>query len=311
MKVYVGVDGGGTYTRALAFREDGAPFKEARSGPSNWQAVGLETAVRMVQEAVQEAAGLQPAGVGACLAGVDLPEDEERLAIPLREALGCDVRVDNDIIAAVHAAPGDPCGVVSSGTGAAVALRQGSTVARLLALNDYTGPIGGAGDIVTQALRAAILAAQGAAPATVLSEEIPRAFGLKDYVALARATESREMPAWQVALIVAPLCAQAAATGDAVAAAILAAQGRALGQTSGRFFTARGLPQDASIALHGSLLRGGPPMYRSAFEEGLREHLRNARTAADGLSAVLGAALYAASCFGVPAEPLRAMTREH
>ncbi len=312
MRVYVGIDGGNTYTRAIAFGADGELVGEARSGPSNWQAVGVDTAVRMVAAAAREAArGGEIAGLGACLAGVDLPEDEERLAAPLRDALQCAVQVENDIVAAVHAVPEDTCGVVSSGTGAAVALRADGRVERLLALNEYTGPVGGAADIVADALRAAILAAQGAAPPTVLSQEIPRAFGLEDHIALARATQSQEMPGWQVALLVAPLCAQAAAAGDAVAAGIFAAQGRALGETSGRFFAARGLAGDGLVALHGSLLREGPPAYRAALEEGLRAHLPAVRTTADGLSAAQGAALFAARRFGVPVAALRGIAGEN
>ncbi len=307
MTVYVGVDGGGTYTRALAFDAQGVPVGEGRAGPSNWQAVGVETAVRMVRGAVAEAAGtVELAGVGACLAGIDLPEDEARLGAPLAAALGCSVRIANDIVAALHAAPGDPAGAVSSGTGAAVALRQRDTVSRLLALNQYTGPMGGAQDVVAEALRAAILGAQGAAPPTALTEEILRAFGLATYVDLARATESQDMPAWQVALIVAPLCAQAAASGDAVAAAILREQGRQLGETSGRFFTARGAPKDLPVALHGSLLRDGPPVYREGFLAGLIACLPGARAHQEGPAALAGAAIFAARSFGVSTEPLSA-----
>lgn len=307
MKVFAGVDGGGTHTRALAFDGAGVPVGEGRAGPSNWQAVGVETAVRMVRDAVAQAAGAaELAGVGACLAGIDLPEDEERLGASLTAALGCSVRVENDIVAALHAAPGDPAGVVSSGTGAAVALRQGNTVSRLLALNQYTGPMGGAQDVVAEALRAAILGAQGAAPPTALTEEILRAFGLATYIDLARATEAQDMPAWQVALIVAPLCAQAAAGGDAVASAILREQGRRLGETSGRFFTARGAREDLPVALHGSLLRDGPSVYREGFLVGLIEHLPGARAHREGPAALAGAAIFAAHSFGAPTDRLAA-----
>jgi glucosamine kinase len=300
VSAYVGIDGGGTYTRALAFDRSGAQLGEGRSGPSNWQAVGVEAAVRAVRDAALAAAGgADILGVGACLAGVDLPEDVARLAEPLGAALGCEVHVENDIVAAAFAVPGDPAGVVSSGTGAAVALLQGGEVRRLLALNEYTGPGGGAGDIVRQALRAAILGAQGASPATVLSDELPRAFGLEDCVALARATESKDLPGWQVALLVTPICARAALAGDVVAASILEDQGRALGDTSGRFFAAHLQSRDVVIALHGGLLRGGPPAYRSGFSKGILAQLPAGRLTEEGLSALEGAALYAATRFGL------------
>lgn len=306
MRAYVGVDGGGTNTRALAFAEDGALLGEARSGPSNWQAVGLEAAVQAVLSAVREAVGSREiAGIGACLAGVDLPEDEERLRAPLQAEVGCAVQVENDIVAAVHAADEDPCGVVSSGTGSALALRRGKEVTRLLALNDYTGPTGGAGDIVTLALRSAILAAQGAAPPTALAQEIPRALGLEGHVALARATAERQMPGWQVALIVAPLCAQVARAGDAVARRIFEDQGRELGETAGRFFASHGAPVDLAVTLNGSLFLEGPPAYRTAFFSGLRSALTKADAFSARHPAVHGAALFAARAFDLPDGPLR------
>jgi N-acetylglucosamine kinase-like BadF-type ATPase len=292
----VGVDGGGTHTRALAVQTDGTVVGCGRSGPSNQQVVGVDGAAAAVRAAVLEAAaGRRPDAVGACLAGVDLPEHGDLLQAALGEVLATRVHVENDIAAALWAVPGDAVGVVASGTGAAVALRQDGVARRLLALNEYTGPQGGAGDIATLALREAILSAQGAAPPTRLTERILGLFGLPDHVALARATETGAMPPWQVALLVAPLCAELAVEGDAGARAVLRTAGRELGRVEGRYFEAQGLRPAAPVACYGALLRGGPQVYRSAFHRALRREFEAGREPRATLDAVAGAVLFAAA----------------
>ena len=306
MKEMVGVDGGGTYTRALAVTPDGQIVGEGRSGPSNHQTVGIEGAVDAVRQAVFAATGGKaPDAVGACLAGVDMPWQADLLRGHLAEALDCRVHVENDIVAALWAVPGRSVGVVASGTGAAVGLRKNGEVRRILALNDCTGPQGGAGDIATLAVREAILAAQGAAPPTRMLDGLLELFALPDYMALAQATEEATLPSWQVTLVVAPLCGQLAAEGDPVARSVLRRMGSELGRTAGRYFTSQGLPAGAPVALYGSLLRGGPSAYREAFLRTMRRYFAAGAEPRDGLDAVQGAVLFAADREGADTDRLR------
>ena len=310
MSLLVGVDGGGTYTRALAVTASGQVVGQGQAGPSNHQVVGLGGAVAAVQQAVLAATqGRRPDAVGACLAGVDLPEHPGLLREALERALSSRVHVENDIAAALWAVPGEAVGVVASGTGAAIAMRQAGDVRRILALNDITGPQGGAGDIATLALREAILAAQGAAQATRLTERILALFGLPDYVALARATAGPDLPPWQVALLVAPLCAELAREGDAGARSVLRQMGAELGRVAGRFFTSQGLASGSPVARFGSLLREGPQAYREAFARSLKRHFAAGPPPRGGLDAVAGAVLFLADREGVAAQPLRAALR--
>ncbi len=310
MKLLVGVDGGGTHTRAVAVALDGTVVGEGRSGPSNHQVVGVDGAVAAVRQAVLAATGgSQADAVGACLAGIDLPEHGELLHTALEETLAARVHVENDIVAALWAAPGDSIGVVSAGTGAAVALRQGGEVRRILALSDYTGPQGGAADIAVMALREAILSAQGGAPPTRLLPRILAMFGLPDHVALARATEGNELPAWQVAMLVAPLCAQLAEEGDEVSRAVLRQVGSALGQTAGRYFASQGLEPGTPVALYGALLQGGPRPYRDAFRRAMRRRFAAGPPPRDRLDASRGAVVFAAEREGLEPDRLRSALR--
>src|SRR5262245_43383527 len=83
--ILLGVDGGGTTTVAWLADPTGNVLGRGRSGPSNAKAVGLDSARRSLQEAIDLAfvdAGLErtPADV-ACLglAGWDRPQDRELL----------------------------------------------------------------------------------------------------------------------------------------------------------------------------------------------------------------------------------------
>jgi N-acetylglucosamine kinase-like BadF-type ATPase len=80
----LGVDGGGSKTRALIAGADGTVLGEGSTGPSNYQSAGLAGATASLEAAVEQArseAGLAP-GVelsAACfgLAGADRPADRE------------------------------------------------------------------------------------------------------------------------------------------------------------------------------------------------------------------------------------------
>lgn len=306
MSLLVGVDGGGTYTRALAVHVADGLVGRGQAGPSNHQTVGIEGAIAAVQQAVLAATGgKRPDVVGACLAGVDLPEHLELLRGALGQSCRCRVHVENDIAAALFAVPGEAVGVVSSGTGAAIALRQAGEVHRLLALNEFTGPQGGAGDVAKLAVREAILAAQGAVAPTRLTERILALFDLPDHVALARMTEASDLPPWQVARMVAPLCAALSDEGDPGARSVLRRLGSELGQVAGRYFTAQGLRPGSPVARYGALLRGGPKAYREAFSQALRRHFAAGSAPSGCLDAVEGAVLFAAAREAIAQDTLR------
>ena len=88
-------DGGSTKTDVVLVARDGAVLGRAHVGPSNHQLVGLEGTVEALTEAVAAVAAdarmsgapfpLCPIGV-YCLAGIDLPVDEEKLAPTIERA---------------------------------------------------------------------------------------------------------------------------------------------------------------------------------------------------------------------------------
>ena len=82
----LGIDGGGSKTRALITDQDGAPLGEGIATSSNYHRVGFDAARAAIETAVADAfvkAGRTPARFAAAtlgLAGVDREADKELYA---------------------------------------------------------------------------------------------------------------------------------------------------------------------------------------------------------------------------------------
>jgi N-acetylglucosamine kinase-like BadF-type ATPase len=187
------LDGGSTKTDAVLVALDGTVLGRARVGPSNHQLVGLDGALEAMDEVIADAmadAGLDTsappfAAVGVyCVAGLDLPVDEERLApaIALRNWSGRDV-LRNDTFAVSRAGWTGTWGIgVVCGTGmnCAGVGPDGRTV-RFPALAELSGDFTPGGSwLGTRALGLALRAGDGRGAPTLLSERVPAHFGLAD-----------------------------------------------------------------------------------------------------------------------------------
>lgn len=124
-KYYLGVDGGASKTAALVIDEDGHPLGRGVAGPSNHLRVGIETATRNIERAVNIA--LVEAGMAIrqveyayCgIAGADHPAHRQRVIDSLRIFFPRgNFIVDNDARIALTGAVGFGSGIVIiSGTG--------------------------------------------------------------------------------------------------------------------------------------------------------------------------------------------------
>ncbi len=186
-------DGGSTKTDVVLVARNGTVLGRARVGPSNHQLVGLEGTVEALTEAVAAVAAdarmsdaplpLCPIGV-YCLAGIDLPVDEEKLA-PAIEGLGWTDRVilRNDTFAVSRAGTTSSWGIgVVCGTGmnCAAVGPDGRTV-RFPALAELSGDFAPGGAwLGLRALGLALRAGDGRGDATVLSDRVPAHLGMPD-----------------------------------------------------------------------------------------------------------------------------------
>jgi N-acetylglucosamine kinase-like BadF-type ATPase len=193
MQLYLGIDGGGTRTRAILVDSQGRVVGEGEAGPSNYNNVGLAAAGRALRAAAESAwaragkprTATTPASAFLGLAGVKASVDVARLT-SLAESAGLapagQVTVANDLHNALAGGlAGRPGIALIAGTGTNC-LGRDATGATFMCggwgwlLDDVGGGIG----LALAGLRAATRAADGRSSAIGL---LPRAlafFGLTD-----------------------------------------------------------------------------------------------------------------------------------
>lgn len=236
----MGVDGGGTKTRTVVFSAAGEKLSEDIAGPSNPLRIGLRPAAETIIDSATRACdriGRTTGGIAACVAGLagvrreDLRRGMRRL---IRDRIpGAEISVVTDAeIALMAAMGGKPGVVVIAGTGSVV---FGKNARGRKAHAGGWGPIagdeGGAVSIAREALRAVARASDGRGPKTVLSELAADYFRASSAEDLIVAIYSPQMNYTRLAGF-ASRVAEAASTGDRVAAAILREAGKELGKAA-------------------------------------------------------------------------------
>lgn len=238
-ELVVGVDGGGTRTRA-AILDDGRVLGEGTAGPSNPLRVGIANGASAIREAIDKACAgalihrgdLTAAGIG--LAGVRRKDIRTRMREVLIETLGIkniELMTDGDI-ALYGATDGGPGIVVISGTGSICCgvNRQGKHV--------YAGGWGPvAGDegsgswIARRALQAVAHASDERGPQTTLTAAACAYFHVVTPDDLATAIYAPTITNDRIAGF-SKLVIEAARGGDPVAINILTEAGRELGKAA-------------------------------------------------------------------------------
>jgi N-acetylglucosamine kinase-like BadF-type ATPase len=222
-------DGGSTKTDVVLVSRGGTVLGRAQVGPSNHQLVGLEGTVNALTEAVAavtadaQIAGapspLCPTGV-YCLAGIDLPVDEEKLAPAIGEQGWTDrVILRNDTFAVSRAGTTSRWGigvVCGTGTNCAAVGPDGRTV-RFPALAELSGDFAPGGAwLGVRALGLALRAGDGRGDPTVLCERVPAHLGTPDAVAALTGVYTGAIPYTRL-FELARVLLDAAADGDALA----------------------------------------------------------------------------------------------
>ncbi|WP_405613945.1 N-acetylglucosamine kinase [Streptomyces sp. NBC_00076] len=221
------VDAGNSKTDVAIVAADGTVLATARGGGFRPPAVGVETAVDKVADAVERAfaaAGVESADhVSACLANADFPVEEEQLRAALHaRAWGARTEVRNDTFAVLRAGVTEPRGVaVVCGAGInCVGMRPDGRTARFPALGRVSGDWGGGWGLAEEALWHASRAEDGRGGPTTLARTLPAHFGLPSMYALVEALHLEHVkPARQHELT--PVLFATAVDGDPVARSIV------------------------------------------------------------------------------------------
>ena len=305
MSYVIGVDGGATKTEAIVANRDGHAVGAGRSGCGNWEIVGEVSAAETIFESIQQALSrakvdlsqVRNAHMG--LAGLDWPEDEQRLRTALERVLGkLPITLENDAFLGTRA-----CAPLADG----VAVSAGSGVC-----SSYLGPdgekylygyfaeLGGGFPIDQLALCAIIRAEDGRSPKTALTSALLTATGHDSVADLLHAMTRESYTLSHT--IVRPPVFRTAAEGDPVAVSIVSSFGRELGLLATNLIRKYHLAGTAPfVVASGSLFTRTGPLLFEAFRDFVKAADRGARVELSRRPPVAGAVRAALQGWGVEA----------
>src|SRR4029077_5287159 len=236
MTYFLGVDGGASKTAALVTDDAGKPLGEGVAGPANHLRVGIETAARNIERAVNKAlvnadvASREIVWAYCGIAGADHPAHRQEIVDSLNIFFPRgNFTVDNDARIALTGAIGFGAGVVViAGTGSvAFGRNDAGEEARAGGWGPTMGEEGSAYGIARAGLSAVLRAYDGRGPATkmldILSHNYELAASEIPRFVYATTTHADDIARYSKLVI------EAAEAGDPVASAILQDAGRELG----------------------------------------------------------------------------------
>lgn len=315
MHILLGIDGGGTRTRAVLVGSDGHVIGEGEAGPSNYHNVGLAPAMAALREAIKQAWGASgnsarmPERAFLGCAGIKSAMDIARFT-SAAETAGIapagEITVANDLHNALTGGLAGRAGIaLIAGTGTNCLGRDGSGRSFMCGgwgwlLDDVGGGFG----LALAAMRASVRAADGRAPETRLLPALLAFLGLSEPNDLSMRLYVEKWAPDELAAF-APVVVRLAQEGDATAAKILKAGARALAELVAGAAGQLDFPDGPEVVLLGGCVCSGPP-YQPLVEAAIRAACPSARLTEPLLSPTHGAALNAIRAGGV--DPLPALT---
>ncbi len=303
MPIVLGIDGGGSSTRAVLASDSGDVLGHGAGGPSNLLSVGREQTAASLEEAVGLAwadSGLdrREADVAVLgLAGLTLPQHRNVISVLAAElGLASAVRVEHDLhIALAGGLAGDPGIVLVAGTGAACFARSKMGKTALVGgKGALAGDSGSAYWVAHRAVRIAVKQLDGRLPESELCQTVLSFLGVAregDFVSKLRALTTPEIAR------LCPLVVRLGIDGDDAARQIVAGAEAALADMA-RTAARQADLSEPKLILTGGLARslGFRPGLEAAVAAGLPGVTFPGRT----LSPVGGAVLEALRELGAP-----------
>lgn len=309
MKLFLGVDGGGTRTRAVLVGEDGRIRGRGEAGSSNYHNVGLSAAGRNLAAAAKLAWGaagfsvrpaehafLGCAGIRSSADAAHLRAAAETAALAPTGA----VTVMNDLHNAVAGGLGGEPGIaLISGTGSNC-LGRDRTGATFMCggwgwlLDDQGSAMG----LALAGLRAVVRAADRREPPTSLSEAALAFLGLVHPDELLARLYANEWAPDEIAAF-APVVMRHAEAGDVTARKILERGAERLGEIVAGAARQLAFEEGPQVVLLGGCGRSGAP-YQPLVERAVREACPGARLVEPLHSPEIGAAINVLRAVGKP-----------
>ncbi|HPU43290.1 MAG TPA: BadF/BadG/BcrA/BcrD ATPase family protein [Dictyoglomaceae bacterium] len=227
MKYFLGIDAGGTKTEAIILNEKCEIVGIGRSGPGNYEGIGMEDAKKNWMLAIDRAKGEHKdiTFEFACfgLAGADFPEDFQMLEKEVRSLnLVENFIIENDASIALRAGNKEYWGVIivmGTGNNGYGRTRDGRWY-RYFGEGYIFGDWGGASSVVEEMLFRAFRSYDGRGTKTLLEDEVLKFFEVKDYNELAKKLYYNPSDFYK-ALNMAPLLFEVAKKKDKVALEII------------------------------------------------------------------------------------------
>ena len=304
---------GASKTDVWVVGADGSILGTARGSGSNHQFSGLDGAMDALGSAIEAAlgaAGVDPGSrppVGVyCLAGVDLPVDEDRLseAIAARGWSSVDL-IRNDTVAVLRAGARSGWGVgVVCGSGLnCVGLGPDGSIERFPSLAELSGDFTPGGSwLGVRALGLALRSHDGRGGPTALAELVPAHFGLPDPESVLAAVYTGTLDYGRL-FELARVCLDAAAAGDAPAAGAVALLADEVVAMAAAIIGRLGVEGDkVEVVLGGGLFDSTYGAFSAQVEAGVLMAAPGARFRRLEAPPVLGAALLGLDALGAPDE---------
>lgn len=309
MTLVLAIDGGGGKTDLALVQSSGAALSVVRGGTSQAHYLGVEGTVDVLEALLEEASA--GAGLGrlerpfaavaqVLLAGADLAEEVAAIRAGLERRHWSDrLVIDNDMPAVLRSGTDRGWGIaVVCGTGInCLGIVPDGRDARFLSFGPVSGDWGGGRDMGLAALAAAVRAADGRGPQTVLERAVPAHFGLPDPAEVARAVHLEEMPMvslGELAPVVLALCEEDDVAGGIVQR--LVDEVIAFARAALRRLELTGA--DPDIVLGGRVLRSVLPDVVAAIAQGVADVAPDARVVVARSEPIVGAALLGLDAIG-------------
>jgi len=270
-ELFIGMDCGGTRTRAVL--GDGAAriLARATAGPGNPCSAGQEVALRSHELAIDRvlrAAAVEPERVrGVCLgaAGAGRPLERRRIAAMLRTRLpNASATVESDAVIALFGATAGRPGIIAiSGTGSIViGAGEDGAIVRAGGWGWILGDEGSGSVLGREAVRAVFRSEDGRAPKTLLRAAVLDHFKVRTLETLISRIYRRPPPAREYARLW-PRLLLASRHGDRVAREILRTGGVELADTVVAVASRLRFAGRVPLVLSGGVLSCDSPLRRS------------------------------------------------
>lgn len=210
MPTFLGIDCGGSTTRALLVDAGNAALHRGRSGPGNLASTPQVEIDRHIREAVGDSPA--PHYAVACFAGLLTDADRQRALVLLEGILpGAKIQAYADYWGSLEAEPGTDI-VVIAGTGSLIASKSDGGCIKSGGGGPLLGDFGSAFDIGRRALGKTVLAADPAEASPIFWQTVGEVFGTDEPNQVLAAVYRSVSPAARVARL-APAVALDAARG--------------------------------------------------------------------------------------------------